>query len=463
MDKNEYNNADDTVSKNEQESTENNIDKPKDNDEIPLSSFVNASIEQPIIQQNVNPYIDEKNRLKQQEKEVRKYEKMNKKKSYTGVVIALIAFFIFLFLAVSIAALTLLPNPQNSYLTMIISKISIAEDNKNKDPGASQLITIQNDNESAVVAVYKKASPSVVGIRVTIASDSILEQQVSGEGSGIIYNTDGYIITNNHVIDKAIANGKQSANSKIEVFINSDIKTPYPAKIIGFDTTTDLAILKLDNVSNLLPIEFADSEQIQVGEMAVAIGSPGGLDFLNSVSEGIISGINRVVTADNGAEQKWLQTDTAINPGNSGGALLDKTGKLIGINVVKIVAAEYEGMGFAIPSNTVKDVTEIIIKEGKVPRPSIGVYIDKNYDDAFANEYGLPLGVRVSELIPNGAAEAAGIKVKDIIIKLDNTETPDFASLKGEINKHKPGDSVTVTIYRSSTRETLDIKITLGS
>jgi len=476
MDDEEHNNFGSIVPDNDQnisneepiQSLQTNISKEDVN--LPLSSFVNVPVEQtvmeqPVMQQNAIPYMNDKNRLKQQEREVKRQAKMNNKKSYTGVVIALICFLILLSVVASIAALTLLPSPKDSYLKTIVDKIILSnkDTNTNKDPASSQLITITNDTESAVVAVYKKGSPSVVGIRVTIPADSATaeEPQISGEGSGIIYSADGYIITNNHVIDKAILAGKQANGSKIEVFINSDIKTPYLAEVIGFDSITDLAILKLNNVSNLIPIEFADSEQIQIGEMAIAIGSPGGLEFLNSVSEGIISGINRVVIADNGSEQKWLQTDTAINPGNSGGALLDKTGKLIGINVVKIVAAEYEGMGFAIPSNTVKEITDIIIAEGKVPRPTIGVYIDQNYDDVFATEYGLPLGVRVSELIPNGAAEAAGIVVKDIIIKFGDVETPNFTILKGEINKFKPGDTVAVTIYRSSTKETLTISIVL--
>jgi serine protease Do len=254
-----------------------------------------------------------------------------------------------------------------------------------------------------------------------------------------------------------------AAGSKIDVFLSTvEQGTSYPAKLIGFDSETDLAVIQITGVSNLVPIEFADSESVQVGQSVVAIGSPGGLDFMNSISQGIVSGLNRNLATDSGTSFNLIQTDAAINPGNSGGALIDKTGKLIGINVIKIASEEYEGMGFAIPSNTVKSIADELISKGTVIRATIGIYISNDYTKDFADRYGLPYGVEVSQIIVGGAAESTDLQVNDVIVKFNGNDVNDYDALKEQLSQYKPGDQVTLTVYRPSTKENIDIQLVLG-
>ncbi|MBR4073114.1 MAG: trypsin-like peptidase domain-containing protein, partial [Clostridia bacterium] len=270
-------------------------------------------------------------------------------------------------------------------LTVKLEEPVVVNDSSN---ASNVNINIDKTVESVVEAVAEKVSPSVVGIRTTTSVMSFFggSSEATGEGSGVIYSTDGYIITNYHVIESV---AESNTNSKIEVFLNNDIDNAYEATIIGYHISSDLAVIKI-NAKGLKAVEIADSDELKVGQYVVAIGSPGGLEFMGSVTYGVISGLERIVSSSSGIE--LIQTDAAINPGNSGGAMLNTAGKLVGINSSKIVAEEYEGMGFAIPSNTVVEKCERIIQRKDNPEPYVGITISETYTADVLKRYGYPVG-----------------------------------------------------------------------
>lgn len=321
---------------------------------------------------------------------------------------------------------------------------------------------------SFLTDIAKNVSPSIVGIRATpptaASGYSIFSDSTNSpsEGSGIILTVDGYIVTNSHVIASAMdTNGTILADAKIEVFMAGQLNTPYTAEVIGWDKTTDLAVLKI-NVNNLIPITFSDSDKVAVGEAAVAIGNPGGLEYMGSLTFGVISGLNRTVQTEDGRSLTYIQTDAAINPGNSGGALLNSKGELIGINTIKIAATGYEGLGFAIPSNTVKDISGNLIKYRYVPgRSYLGISAETQYTQQYAKRNNLPQGVYVSDVVALSGAYKAGIKVQDIITKFNGTAVTSFDALKTEIAKTKPGDTVKVELYRDSDKKTMEVDVTM--
>lgn len=337
-------------------------------------------------------------------------------------------------------------------------------------PGGSQVsINIEGNKDINASAVYAKCSQSVVGIRVVSSSTGSPWMQGNyttvGEGSGVIYSSDGYIITNHHVISDAIsASGGTASGFEIRVYLDKTLTTYSVADIIGSDSTTDLAVIKI-SAKNLTPVEFADSSAVQVGDDVFAIGSPGGLEFMNSLSDGIVSGVNRNISTDDGLAYDLIQTNTAINPGNSGGALLNTKGELIGICFLKIVAEGYEGMGFAISSNTARDIVKTLIEDGKVSRPMLGVTVNTNYTAAAAKEAGLPAGAWVYEVTKGSAADKAGIKANMIITEFNGTSISDYYGLRTELLKCKPGDTIKLKIYAYNSAdkagEYIDINVTL--
>jgi len=317
---------------------------------------------------------------------------------------------------------------------------------------------------SQVSAIAEKASPSIVGIRVTAVSQNFIFSSVSpSEGSGIIIREDGYIITNNHVIEDALdtSTGKITDGSKIEVILPSQKDEPYIAQVIGRDARTDIAVIKI-NATGLPVAELGDSDSVKVGEMAVAIGNPGGLEFMGSVTVGVISGINRTVQLDSRRELKVIQTDASINPGNSGGALLNSQGQVIGINTMKAqTQLGFEGIGFAVPINEAKEVADSLISSGYVKgRPKIGVSIDTTFTEAIAEQYDVPAGLLVSSVEPFSAAFKAGIQRGDIITRFDGKQVKTFDELEEIKNSHKPGDVVPIEVYRDG--KTLKLELTLG-
>lgn len=307
-------------------------------------------------------------------------------------------------------------------------------------------ITVDETVNSKVEAVAKKAGPSIIGIRTTAAVTSFFggSSEATEEGSGIIYSADGYIITNYHVIQSAV----ESSNSKVEVFLPDDTDTAITATVVGYNIASDLAVVKI-NKTGLPAIEFADSDKLSVGQYAIAIGNPGGLEFIGSVSYGVISGLNRSVAVGTGGTMSLIQTDAAINPGNSGGALVDVSGKLIGVNSIKLVSESYEGMGFAIPSNTVKEICDNIIDKQNEPTPYIGIQISQSYSAAQLKALGYPAGAVVVDVIEGGPASEGGIQRGDIITEFNGKTISSYTDLDSAISDCKPGDSVTVKLYRA--------------
>jgi serine protease Do len=289
-------------------------------------------------------------------------------------------------------------------------------------------------------------------------------QQQEFEGSGIVYNSGGYIVTNNHVIANAYnANdGTLESSAKIEVFFPSDVNKSYSAKVVGRDETTDLAVLKIDG-TGFPTATFGNSDNIQVGDVAIAIGNPGGMELVGSVTMGVISGLNRTITTDNNKTMSLIQTDAAINAGNSGGALCNAQGEVIGVNVLKVAATGYEGLGFAIPGNTVKSIADNIIQNGYVTgRPLLGISFDTRYTSDVAKQNNLPNGLYVADITLMGPADKAGIKKSDIITKFNGNAVTTYDALVTDIAQHKPGDVINVEYYRDSDKSTKTVDVTLG-
>ena len=340
--------------------------------------------------------------------------------------------------------------------------LSLGESNGNSSSAIIHTFDIpENENAKTAEEIYQEIAPSIVGV-VTYNPSAGLISAATGQGSGIIISSDGYVVTNAHVIG--------NSNKYNVTVVTSDHKE-YSAKIIGFDTRTDLAVLKID-ASGLKAASFGNSDQLSVGASVLAIGNPGGLEFSNSLTRGVISALNRSLSSINSGNSnssanttvKYIQTDAAINPGNSGGALLNMYGQVIGINSSKV--SDYEGMGFAIPSNTVKTVVDDIIKNGYVSgRVKMGISVRalSAYEAQINN---VPQGLVVMEIAADSNAGINGLKVGDIITKFSGVDTRNTSALYNELSKHKPGDTVSITIYRLSavrTEEaiTLDINITL--
>lgn len=320
-------------------------------------------------------------------------------------------------------------------------------------------INVDENADNIVEAVAQKVTPSVVGIATTAATTNFFggSSETSGSGSGIVYSEDGYIITNYHVIESAVT----SSSSKIEVYLSSNTDKSYPATVVGYNVSYDLAVIKI-SASGLQAIELGTSSDLKVGQYVVAIGSPGGLEFMGSATFGIISGLNRVVSdGSNGKSVSLIQTDAAINPGNSGGALVNKEGKLIGVNSSKIAATEYEGMGFAIPVDTVKETCDKIIAKESDPNPYIGVTLSERYTADVLTQLGYPKGAVVKSVVSGAPAYEAGIRSGDIIVEFNGTEISGYEDLNTEVSKTAPGSVVKVKIYRS--RKYYTTNITIGS
>lgn len=316
-------------------------------------------------------------------------------------------------------------------------------------------INIDKTVESVVEAVYEKVAPSVVGIRTSTSVFNFFggSSEATGEGSGVIYSSDGYIITNYHVISDAVEN---SAKSKIEVFVNSSNDEAYQASVVGYNISCDLAVIKID-AKNLVAVEVAKSSELKVGQYVITVGNPGGLEFMDSVSYGVVSGLNRMVSSD--SEVKLIQTDAAINPGNSGGALVNTEGKLVGINSSKIVSEEYEGMGFAIPSDKTVEICNNIIARQNEPEPYVGISLSERYTAERLKYYGFPSGAVVLSVAEGSPANEAGIEKGDIITEFDGKVITDYNALENKINESTPGDTVTVKLYRSGKYYTTKLKI----
>ena len=332
----------------------------------------------------------------------------------------------------------------------------------------SNLISLSNYSNTAVFAA-NKILPSIVGIEVsyTATSNSIFgfgtpqTSTATATGSGIIISEDGYILTNNHVVDTSSSNSYSyydiSDATSVKVKLNSATygnDSTFDAKIVGKDSQTDLAVLKIDK-TGLTAAEFGDSDQAVVGEFVMAVGSPLGLD--TTVTQGIVSAVNREVESD-GTKYTCIQTDAAINSGNSGGALVNSEGKVIGINTLKLSGSGVEGIGFAIPINSTLDVTDQLINHNKVLRPYIGIS-GINLDESTAKKYNLTVGVYVKTVQNFSPAEKAGLQSGDVIVKADDKDITTMDELNDIKNSHQIGDTMKLKINRNG--EEKEITLTL--
>jgi putative serine protease PepD len=310
----------------------------------------------------------------------------------------------------------------------------------------SELPQAQGDSspraQGSVADIAARVSPAVVSI-------SVQSGQGGGTGSGTVIRDDGYILTNNHVVAEAAGGGR--------ITVRMASGKSYPATIVGRDADYDLAVIKID-ATDLPTVTLGDSDSVVVGDLAIAIGSPLGLE--GTVTAGIISALNRPVTAGTQSDTSFInaiQTDAAINPGNSGGALLNGAGQVIGVNsAIATLSAGGQsgsiGLGFAIPINEAKRIADELISTGKSTKPVIGVRLDATYEGE---------GARVSEVTPGSAADKAGMKAGDIIVKFNGRPVTDSTELIVAIRAMNPGDKVEVTVKRSENTQTLTV--TLGS
>lgn len=350
---------------------------------------------------------------------------------------------------------------------------SSASISKNSAKNSGTMTSAYNKVKGAVVSVIHlkknstRKSSSIYdlfggGDSDSSSSSSTTKYTTYSEGSGVIYlksNGKGYIVTNNHVI---------SGSDKVQVVLASG-KT-VSAKVVGKDSTSDLAVLSIDAKYVTQTASFGDSKSLITGQTVIAVGSPMGSEYASSVTQGIISAPSRTITTSSN-QQTVIQTDAAINPGNSGGALVNSAGQVIGINSMKLSQStdgtSVEGMGFAIPSNEVVTIINQLVKNGKVTRPQLGIKVislselNSAYREQLGIKTSLKSGIYVASVTKNSAASAAGMKSGDIITKVDGTSVSDVVSLHEILYKHKIGDKVTVTVNRNG--KTVNLDVTLKS
>ena len=319
-------------------------------------------------------------------------------------------------------------------------------DKVNKDYSGMKLESNPKDaktnNSYTAAKASEKVSDSVVGI--LCYSDDVPDQAdtttASSQGSGIIFSQDGYVITNAHVI------GNSKTAYAIRV-VTSDGKV-YKAGVVGYDSRTDIAVLKMDDAKGLTPATFGDSSQLEVGQDIIVVGNPGGLDYQNTTTKGVISALDRKLSTS--SLTKYIQTDAAINPGNSGGPLVNYYGQVVGITTSKIVSETYEGMGFAIPSQTVKNIVDTLVKNGYVEgRVKIGISGIAVTSDQASN-YNIPQGIYVQSIVSGGPCDGTSLEEGDIITEVDGETITSFADVYAILETHKPGDKIKVKYYSSS-------------
>ena len=358
----------------------------------------------------------------------------------------------------------------NTAQTSISSSSSKVSEKSAKNGGT--MTAAYNDVKGAVVSVInlKRQSASsgadslyssLFGDDSDSSSSKSGELETYSEGSGVVYmksNGKGYIVTNNHVISGSDAVQVLLANGKT---VN--------AKVVGKDSTTDLAVLSIDAKYVTQTVQFGDSKHLEAGQTVIAVGSPLGSEYASTVTQGIISAPARTISTSSGNQQTVIQTDAAINPGNSGGALVNSAGQVIGINSMKLAQSSdgtsVEGMGFAIPSNEVVTIVNELVKKGKITRPQLGVRvialqgIPEGYRSRLKIKSNLKSGIYIASVNKSGSAANAGIKSGDVITKVDGKKVDDVASLHSILYSHKVGDTVNVTVNRNG--KDVDMKVKL--
>ena len=359
--------------------------------------------------------------------------------------------------------------------------------------GTTKVSNVSYKVSSSVTEAVAKVSPAVVSVinlqstQSSSGANSIFGQQGSddssssssgdleaaSEGSGVIYKkTDdnkAYVVTNNHVVE---------SQEELEILLADGTKVT--GTLVGTDSYTDLAVIEIPADKVTTVAEFGDSDKLTVGEPAIAIGSPLGSEYANSVTEGIVSSLNRNVVSTNDSNEtvniNAIQTDAAINPGNSGGPLVNISGQVIGINSSKIASSSssssvsVEGMGFAIPSNDVVSIINQLEESGEVERPALGVQL-VNFSDLSSQQ--IEQYLKTPDSVTSGAvlasvssatpAEEAGLKQYDVIVAVDDDEVTSVTDLQSALYKHKVGDEIKVTYYRAEKKSTVTVKLTLNT
>ena len=332
---------------------------------------------------------------------------------------------------------------------------SSGEVGKYADPNGPEISLEKNNTLSgSTEKAYEALSDSVVSVAVYDKGCNPANDASISEGTGIILTSDGYMVTNSHVIN-------DSAESN--VYVTTKDGKVFSALVVGCDTRTDIAVLKSDDAVNWKPASFADSKQLKVGQDVVAIGSPGGASYSHSITRGIISALDRTLS---GSAVSYIQTDAAINPGNSGGPLANLNGQVVGINTIKVVDTEYEGMGFAIPSVTVKEIADQLIKNGYVKgRARMGI-VGREVSEETAKILGGEAGICIESIDDDSPLKDTKVKEGDIITKIDDTSIASFNELFSTLDSYNIGDTVTLSIYRraedaTKKDENFTVKITL--
>ena len=319
------------------------------------------------------------------------------------------------------------------------------------------VINLKRQSSSSTNSLYN----SLFGDDEGSSSKKNGKLETYSEGSGVVYmksNGKGYIVTNNHVISGSDAVQVQLANGKT-----------VSAKVVGKDSTTDLAVLSIDAKYVTQTAEFGDSKSLQAGQTVIAVGSPLGSEYASTVTQGIVSAPARTIETSSGNQQTVVQTDAAINPGNSGGALVNSAGQVIGINSMKLAQSSdgtsVEGMGFAIPSNEVVTIVNELVKKGKITRPQLGVRvvalngIPEAYRSRLKIKSNLKNGIYVASINKNSSASRAGMKSGDVITAVDGKKVDDVSSLHSILYSHKVGDTVNVTVNRNGRNVSLKVKL----
>lgn len=321
---------------------------------------------------------------------------------------------------------------------------------------AYQTVEAVSENSNQIADVVERVTKSVVGIsKLKDNGNSVFLENSAGQlglGSGVILSEDGYILTNHHV-----SGGKYSS-----CYVTTEEGKEYQATVVWADENIDLAIIKI-NAKGLIYVNIGDSDSVRVGETVYAIGNPIGFEFRRTVTSGIISALDRTIKIEENNSQSYMedliQTDATINPGNSGGPLITATGDMIGINTIKITTAE--GIGFAIPINMIKPVIQSVIENGKFEEATIGVFAyDKEVIPYLNSAVKFENGIYIAQLTTKGAAEKAGLKVGDIITKIDNVTLNKMSELRTYIYSKKPDEEVTVSVLRNN--KDMDVVIKLG-
>lgn len=314
----------------------------------------------------------------------------------------------------------------------------------------SKIVSTGSQDSSTIKSVVDQCANSVVEIQtesVTNGSNPFQQYVSSGAGSGVILTQDGYIVTNHHVIE--------DANS---ITVRTRSGDEYNASLVGFDEQSDLAVLKID-ATGLTPAVLGDSTTLEVGDLAIAIGNPLG-ELGGSVTSGIISALDREMTID-GQTMTLLQTDAAVNPGNSGGGLFNANGDLIGIVNAKSSGENVEGIGFAIPISTATDIIDELIANGEVTsRPTLGVSLYNVEDEMTASQLGVDsTGVYIVQIVDGGAADNAGLRSGDRIVSVDGSEVSSASDVRAALNKHKIGESISITVERNGQTQDFDVAL----